>query len=229
MEPKKKRGRKPKNKMIINENPQFDQENKIDNLIASLQVNKPKTNLETEVDVIGGVNDNSDDKFSFIDETPTSKICWNCCYDIELMSSFPIKYMDGVFYTCGNFCSYECAARYIFDTYNYKSLWEKYTLLNLLYNKNHNTSVKVKIAPSRLRLKKFGGDLTYEEYINKSSRDMVPDIYIPPYMMHVTHEVSNVESVKLTDSGSLKMSRKSEMVKDNIHQKLKDNSNEEVN
>ena len=40
MEPKKKRGRKPKNKMIINNNPKFDQDNKIDNLIALLQINK---------------------------------------------------------------------------------------------------------------------------------------------------------------------------------------------
>lgn len=229
MEPKKKkRGRKPKNKMIINENPQFDQENKIDNLIASLHVNKKKTSLETEADVIGVNNDQPCENLFFIDETPIAKTCWNCCHDIKLMTSFPIKYMGGVFYTRGNFCSYECAARYIFDTYNYRSLWEKYTLLNLLYNKNHNTSVKVKIAPSRLRLQKFGGDLTYEEYINKSSHDMVSDIYIPPYMMHVTHEIANVESVKSTNSDSLKMSRKSEMVKDNIHQKLKDNSNEEV-
>jgi len=39
METKKKRGRKPKNKIIVNENPKFEQE-KIDNLISSLVVKK---------------------------------------------------------------------------------------------------------------------------------------------------------------------------------------------
>jgi len=226
MEPKKKRGRKPKNKMIINNNPKFDQDNQIDNLIASLQVNK--TIADPEILAQVGGNDGCEGNLCFIEETAINKVCWNCCYDIKLMVSYPIKYTNGTFHTNGDFCSYECAARYIFDTYNYKSLWEKYTLLNLLYNKNHNTSVKVKIAPSRLRLNKFGGDLKYEEYINQSAHNMVSDVYIPPHMIHVPHVFANGESVKSLSDGTLKMSRKSSVVKDSIHQKLKDNSNEEV-
>ena len=53
--------------MIINENPQFDQENKIDNLIASLKVNNIKKNEETEIEEVSASNQSeiSDNGFCF--------------------------------------------------------------------------------------------------------------------------------------------------------------------
>ena len=45
--------------------------------------------------------------------------CWNCSYEINgEVYSYPIDYNNGIFHTTGNFCCYECAARYIYETYS---------------------------------------------------------------------------------------------------------------
>lgn len=190
METKKKRGRKPKNKIIVNENPKFEQE-KIDNLISSLVVKKDMiTSSEIKP------NDLSSDINLEINECNNIKsICWNCSHDINVNVSYPINYINDTFYLNGNFCSYECAGRYIFDNYHGKDLFDKYTLLNLFYNKTHNTCKKVKIAPEKINLKKFGGKMDYEQYIDKSSLYNIQNSYIPPsiYINHHNSKVNNKE------------------------------------
>ena len=62
----------------------------------------------------------------------------------------------------GNFCCPECAAAYIFDSDDCSDeIWEKYSLLNYLYNTDNNN---IQIAPPRLTLKKFGGHLSIEDF-----------------------------------------------------------------
>ena len=85
--------------------------------------------------------------------------------------------MNNLFYMFGNFCSPECAAAHIFDNKKFMNdCWEKYSMLNLIYGNN----VPIKIAPSKICLKKFGGRLTIIEFrnictkFNKSYKLLLP-------------------------------------------------------
>ena len=107
MEVKKKRGRKHKSKEIINNNPVFDNKNPKD-IIVKLDLNKNE-------------NENYDlnmCNFQLPDISNTSdiKLCWNCCYELlNLNIGLPLKFIDNIFYILGNFCSFECSAKYCFD------------------------------------------------------------------------------------------------------------------
>lgn len=203
---KKKRGRKPKNNVIINTNPKFDHE-KVDCLISSLNIKKNKqTCLVNEYDGIDNYTEHST-----VESTQINNSCWNCSYPIVENISFPINYINGIFHMNGSFCCYECAGRHIFDTYNGEDLFKKYSLLNLYYNKITNTCNKIKIAPEKIRLKKFGGDLTYEEYVSKSSEENINNGFIPP-SIYINHSYNNNQNKELN---IFKMYRKNSQNKNN--------------
>ncbi|MAD57139.1 MAG: hypothetical protein CMK44_01020 [Porticoccus sp.] len=221
MEQKKKRGRKPKNKIIVNENPKFEQE-KIDNLISSICIKKDKIS-SSEV----CPNDSSNNINMEVSEYESSdSICWNCSQNIYINVCYPINYINGIFHLNGRFCSYECAGRHIFDNYHGKELFDKYTLLNLYYNKNHNTCKKVKIAPEKINLKIFGGTMDYEQYINKSSLYNIQNSYIPP-SIYVNHNVS--KGINKEDN-IFKMYRKKDIKTNNLFKDIEneENSNENL-
>ena len=161
---KKKRGRKPKNKEIVNENPVFDNVNKTD-VIVKLNLNNT-TNNDIELDN----NLNSDMNYSLLENTNTC-LCWNCSKKItNLKIGLPLKYIDDIFITYGNFCSFECAGKYCFDNYDNEK-YEIYSLLNLYYNKMYDTTNQVvTIARDKIYLDIFGGNLTYEEYSKDFSK-----------------------------------------------------------
>ena len=201
--PKKKRGRKPKNKIITNPDPVFDS-NSLDDILITC-IKKPKNdiiigNKEEEVKP----NDSLENNYHAYEHKKNNK-CWNCCYDIEgEIVSYPIAYYNNVFNINGNFCCYECAARYIYDNYNDKEFWDKYYLLNFYMNIKFNKTNKIKIPSSRLRLIDFGGDLTKEEYIN--SKNISYDCYLPPtiYINNLFYNKDNIN----TKSGEFKLFRK---------------------
>jgi len=96
--------------------------------------------------------------------------CWNCT---EKFDSSPVglptihENRRTVEYRLeGNFCSYPCAARYLFDRENDTVLYQRYDLLNLLYTQVTDSKFPqvVPVAPPVLALKKFGGRLSIEEY-----------------------------------------------------------------
>ena len=146
---KKKRGRKPKTQTI-----KKDKEVKTvsENLIIRLK----KTN--EEVSNISGyeVNQNTD----VIDETNNvGEVCWNCCHSFhEMVYGIPLKYVNGVFYVYGDFCSLECAARYSSEHFK-NNHFEIMPLINLYNNIINNSENKINPAPNKLSLKLFGGDL----------------------------------------------------------------------
>jgi len=87
--------------------------------------------------------------------------CLWCCHSFNNFPfGIPIKKCDDTYYMFGNFCSAECAAAYNFDNNNTCEAYERYSLINYLYS---NKS-KIKIAGPRLSLKKFGGQLSIEEF-----------------------------------------------------------------
>ena len=219
---KKKRGRKPKNNIVINENPVFDNDAH-DNLISCVKC-KDDIIISDEGKCISGIDGISgldiDDNVSLLDATDTcQKKCWNCCHDIESdIISYPIAYLNGAFYTNGNFCSYECSARYIFDNFNHKEVWEKYNLLNLYYNMNTNQNKSVKVPPNRLRLQMFGGTLSRFEYINTLST-ISYDGYMPP-IIPVNNLFYDNDPHPVSTDNEYKLFRKNKTHKNNIQGKL---------
>jgi hypothetical protein len=216
---KKKRGRKPKSNIILNENPVFDKDNS-DNLISCIKHPKNIDINEVEINNIDYVeNDNNICFLNKQDNSGKNKNCWNCCHCINGdIVSYPVKYINKIFYINGNFCSYECAGRYIFDNFNDIEIWEKYNLLNFYYNINTNNKKNINIPPNKLRLKLFGGDLTREEYINNNS-NLSYDGYLPP-IIPINNLFYNNENKNITSDNDLKLYRKKKINKKNIKDNL---------
>ena len=106
----------------------------------------------------------------FLNEWPTSTdvCCFWCCHQFtNSPCAIPERYINNVFKVDGCFCSFNCAAAYLFSTEitNY-SMWEKYSCLNLLMKTvNHNCYAKsIRPAPPREALKMFGGYMTIDEF-----------------------------------------------------------------
>ena len=91
--------------------------------------------------------------------------CFWCSHNFDnIPCAIPTKYVNNNFYVFGNFCSKECAASYNFEM-NDTGIWERYSLLNYLYSIIiENNDLKIKLAPSRLCLTIFGGNLSIEEF-----------------------------------------------------------------
>ena len=100
----------------------------------------------------------------------TSICCFNCTYQFDTQPiGLPVKYFRDKFYCIDNFCSFNCAARYLFNgdsNINKIKRWESYSLLNLMYSRmfDEKEIKKVKLAYPRTMLKKFGGVYSIEEY-----------------------------------------------------------------
>ena len=91
--------------------------------------------------------------------------CWWCCHPFaNTPCCLPEYYKNGKFYVYGVFCSFNCCASYNFSK-NDEEIWERYSLLNLMYKKLYNEKiVRIKLAPPREILKIFGGYLSIEEF-----------------------------------------------------------------
>jgi hypothetical protein len=93
--------------------------------------------------------------------------CWWCCHPFDnTPCSIPYEYKNDNYSVYGVFCSPECAASYNFsDTLGISDMWERYSLLNMLYRKVYdNKTYKIKLAPPRQTLKIFGGHLDINEF-----------------------------------------------------------------
>ena len=113
----------------------------------------------------------------------TSIYCWWCCHPFSCAPcAIPYEYNDSKFKVYGVFCSPECVAAYIFDNYNNETVWEKYSLLNFMYNKLYNQkNLKIKLAAPRQTLKIFGGNLNikhFREYNINYKKNF--NVIIPP-------------------------------------------------
>ena len=98
----------------------------------------------------------------------------------EEIINLPYNITNGVFNMYGNFCCPECAAAFNFNELNDECVWERYSLLNYIYN---NNNYKYNIAPSRLILDIFGGPLTIKDFreiikTKKNVNVILPPLYI---------------------------------------------------
>ncbi len=121
--------------------------------------------------------------------------CWWCTYEFtENPCYIPEKYYNEKYYVFGNFCSYNCAAAYNISMNDYK-VWDRFSLINKLYNQVTNNNNIINIAPPKEILIKYGGDLTITEYReklnqnNKEYRFIIPPIeYIKPQIEEKTRQ-----------------------------------------
>jgi len=112
-------------------------------------------------------------------DTCSDLACFYCTEKFQTMPvGIPLRHIRGKYYCKDNFCSFNCAAAYIFsgfDTRYHFKKWEYYSLLCLLakeINEKIDTDnceknkkiIYVKLAEDRNLLKKFGGPLTIEEF-----------------------------------------------------------------
>jgi hypothetical protein len=122
-------------------------------------------------------------RFSF-DNTP-----WAIPYRLTSSDKFEVF---------GNFCSPNCAAAYIFDTFDDDELWDRYALLNMLFQRVYNTpGAVVKPAPDVLFLKKLGGILTIEEFREISGNNN-RNLYLKmPPMISIIPSVEEIQQTSL--------------------------------
>ena len=193
--PKKKRGRKPKKTV------EQDDSNKhplANNMVIKLN------HINEENNVVLPFND---DNFCTNENNNCGSICWNCCHPFhEIIYGIPLRYISGIFYTYGDFCSLECAARYAleyFDNYH-----EIISLVNLYNNIIHKTTDKViSLAPNKLLLKNFGGNMDIDDYRKGFSDKNIHDIKIPP-ILPIKHTIDTHEINSGSNKSNLKLYRK---------------------
>lgn len=116
--------------------------------------------------------------------------CWNCdTYFTGSPLGIPEKEVDGKFHCYGNFCSFECTARYLLD-HELNNFYDKYSLLCVMYQTAYNLppETKVLFAPPKITLHKYGGPLSYEQYHNMSNQGTTVETYklpLIPVMVHI--------------------------------------------
>lgn len=200
VKPKKKRGRKPKNlikKEISEEKKEF-----VQNLIIK---------LNTKQDVIDNVCGFSNDiQHDEIINKNKSELCWNCCHKFHnIIHGLPLKYIAPVFYTYGDFCSPECSLRYASDNYSNR-FFEISSLVNLYNNIINNSYEPINMAPNKLLLTIFGGNITIEKYRENFKNNNLYDIKLPP-ILPIKHNSDIYESNNNSLKGNLKLYRKKEL------------------
>ena len=206
-EPPKKRGRKPNKKIVTNENPVFADDNlNIEDLIIKLNSEKKENNLSSEI--------NEDNELDLINNN-NNKLCWNCCHGFHnVVHGLPINYNNNVFHTVGEFCSIECMARYTVDNMN-DDIYNYLPLINM-YSKINGDKNKVNLAPNRLLLNIFGGDMTIDQYRNNN---ILYDVKLP-IIIPVNHNINEYNLKNNNNFTDLKLYRKKKLDNNNIKNKL---------
>jgi len=98
----------------------------------------------------------------------TDIACWWCCNTFEnTPCSIPDRFHEDKFYVFGCFCSFNCAISYNIDLRDYR-MWERCSLIHLLYKKIFGKDEIIKPAPPREALKMFGGPLSIEQFRTNS-------------------------------------------------------------
>ena len=104
-------------------------------------------------------------------ETISEYACWWCCHKFDgLPIGIPNKKLNNKYHTYGNFCSFNCAAAYTYNTKDW-NISDKLSLLHQMYFCIYNLEdyETIKSAPPKETLKLFGGPLTIDEFRSTSN------------------------------------------------------------
>ena len=120
--------------------------------------------------------------------------CLWCCHEFDNFPfGIPIKKIDNYYHMFGNFCSAECATAYNFDNNSSYDSYERYSLINLIYS----TNKEIKLAGPRICLKKFGGQLSINEFRkNNNITNKNYKLLLPPMisLIPIIEEVNILET-----------------------------------
>ena len=172
-------------------------------------------------------------QFDETEEWPVSTniSCWWCTYNFNnIPCGLPTNINKDKYNVLGIFCSPQCAAAYNFDSKD-NNIWERYALLNTIYSKDSN---KIKLAPPREILKKFGGHITINQFRNNGNKDHNYKLIIPPlksiipsieyndedngYSSLLDDKIFIIEKNKLKTNNILKLKRKTPYTKNTLSQ-----------
>jgi hypothetical protein len=126
----------------------------------------------------------------------TNIYCWWCCHPFTCTPcAIPEYYKKEKFYVNGCFCSFNCAASYNFSK-NDDNIWERYSLLNLMYKKLYNNKfIKINLAPPREILKIFGGYMAIDEFRENSYKnEKTFSVVNPPLISIIPKIEENISS-----------------------------------
>jgi len=93
--------------------------------------------------------------------------CFWCTYEFDNPPAYiPKMFLKNSYHVYGCFCSPECAVAYLMnENIDSSSKFERYSLLNTIYNSVYGYSKNIKPAPDpHYMLDKFFGNLTIQEY-----------------------------------------------------------------
>ena len=96
----------------------------------------------------------------------TDICCWWCCHPFDSVPfSLPLKKVNNHYIVKGCFCSPECAAAWNFNDNSDDNVWDRYSLLNHIYQKYYDdNTVNIKLADPRETLTMFGGYQSIQEF-----------------------------------------------------------------
>lgn len=115
--------------------------------------------------------------------------CWWCTLDIgEKEYNLPYKYEPErrKFHTMGHFCSWECVKSY--NLHERNAGWGSINSnITLMRTRMYGRTTRLRCAPHRNCLIKFGGTLTEDEFRNYTSPE--PPVVTMPTKVQFLHEV----------------------------------------
>jgi len=126
----------------------------------------------------------------------TSK-CWWCRYSYNNISvELPEHFFSNMFYSIGNFCSYNCACAYNIDI-NDENVSKRNSLLHLLYKQTYKEDTIIKPACSWKILKDNGGSINIEEFRENFISNKMNYLYIrPPFVSRISY----IEKIPINDN-----------------------------
>ena len=143
--------------------------------IVSLNMNEEIVKNENVKDISSKLKELSKLLHNNIPVNETSSCFWCTCTFSNHPIFIPQHKQHDIFKCYGHFCSPSCAAGYLFqENIDTSVKYERYQLLNLIYNKVYNYEKNIVPAPSpHYLLDKFCGNLTIDEYRNLMGQDKV--------------------------------------------------------
>jgi hypothetical protein len=157
--------------------------------------------------------------------TSTNIYCWWCCHSFNnTPCALPEYYKKDKFYVSGVYCSFNCAASYNFSK-NDENIWERYSLLNLMYKKLYDQKfIKISLAPPRETLKIFGGYMNIEDFReNCYKNEKIFTVINPPLISIIPKIEENISSQIKNNKNNFPLINESILNKTQNNLKLKRN------
>ena len=139
----------------------------------------------------------------------TNILCWWCTLQFDnIPIAIPYKIKNNIFHVFGCFRSFSCALSYNIHSKNF-DIWERCSLLHLLYKKMTNSYINIIPAPPKEIMIRYGGYITSEEYvknllkIKKSFSILIPPIIsIIPQIEEVNFKNSIYSNLAITQENN---------------------------